>query len=316
MTVTLGISDIQAAARRIASYIHCTPVFSSALINRQLGCELFFKCENLQKAGAFKARGAHNAVLQLKEEQRRRGVATHSSGNHGAALALAASRFAIPAYIVMPENAPATKVAAVRGYGGEITFCEPTQAARETALAELVNSTGAQFIPPYDHRDIVAGQGTVVLELAEQLPVPPDYLITPVGGGGLLAGSAIASKALFPHTEVLGAEPMGADDACRSFRSGQRQPQLTPATVADGLRTALGELNFDIIRREVDDILIASDEAIITAMRLVWTRMKLIVETSAVAGLAAVMSHPERFVGKRVAIVLSGGNVDLDKLPW
>jgi threonine dehydratase len=314
--VPVSFVDIQSAARRIAPYVHRTPMLHSALINQLAGCEIFFKCENLQKAGAFKARGAYNAVLLLSDEQRRRGVATHSSGNHAAALALAASHFQMPAYIVMPENSPASKVAAVRSYGGEITFCEATQLAREAALAERVARTGAEFIPPYDHPDVIAGQGTVVLEMAEQLTLPPDYLLTPVGGGGLLAGSAIASKTVWPHTAVIGAEPLAADDAQRSFRSGQRHSQLPPVTVADGLRTALGHINFGIIRRDVDDILTVSDDAIISAMRLVWSRMKLIVEPSAAVGLAVVLSHPERFADKRVAIVFSGGNVDLDKLPW
>jgi len=315
-TMTVGIDDIRAAALRISPYVHRTPVLSSTLINLQAGCEIVFKCENLQKAGAFKARGAHNAVVQLNEAQRHAGVATHSSGNHAGALALAASHFHMPAYIVMPENSSATKVAAVRAYGGEITFCEPTQAARESALDKLVARTGAAFIPPYDHPDIIAGQGTAVLELTEQLPQAPDFLLTPVGGGGLLAGSAIACKSVWPQTLVIGAEPVDADDAQRSFRTGQWHPQCTSVTVADGLRTALGILNFSILRRQVDDILIASDEAILAAMRLVWTHMKLVVETSAAVGLAVVMSHPEYFANQRVVIVLSGGNVDIDRLPW
>jgi threonine dehydratase len=289
---------------------------SSRLIDTEAGCEIFFKCENLQKVGAFKARGAHNAVLCLTPEQLARGVATHSSGNHAAALALAASHFDVPAYIVMPENAPATKVAAVRAYGGQITFCESTQAARESTLQEVCERTGASFIPPYDHPDVIAGQGTAALELAGQLTPPPDFLLTPVGGGGLLAGCAVASKALWPGTAVIGAEPAGADDALRSFHSGQWQPQPAPDTVADGLRTALGQLNFQLIRENVDDILSADDATIIRATRLVWTRMKLVIEPSAAVGLAVVLAHPHRFAGKRVAIVFSGGNVDIDQLPW
>jgi threonine dehydratase len=207
-------------------------------------------------------------------------------------------------------------VAAVRAYGGEITFCESTQAARETTLAALCARTGASFIPPYDHPDVIAGQGTAALELAEQLDLPPDFLLAPVGGGGLLAGCAVASRGLLPDTRVIGAEPAGADDALRSFRSGQWQPQPAPDTVADGLRTALGQLNFSLIRAAVDEILSADDPTIIRAMRLVWTRMKLIVEPSAAVGLAVVLSHPQHFAGKRVAIVFSGGNVDIDTLPW
>lgn len=313
---TVTIDDIRAAATRIAPYVHRTPVMSSRLINAEAGCDIYFKCENLQKVGAFKARGAHNAVLCLAPEQLARGVATHSSGNHAAALALAASHFNVPAYIVMPENAPASKVAAVRAYGGEITFCESTQAARESTLEALCARTGASFIPPYDHPDVIAGQGTTALELVEQIDPAPDFLIAPVGGGGLLAGCAVASKALLPGTLVIGAEPAGADDAMRSFRTGQWQPQLAPDTVADGLRTALGQLNFRLIQQHVDDILSADDLAIIRATRLVWTRMKLIVEPSAAVGLAVVLSHPQRFAGKRVAIVFSGGNVDIDRLPW
>ena len=310
------LDDIRAAAERIAPYIHRTPVMSSQLINAEAGCEIFFKCENLQKVGAFKARGAHNAVLKLTPAQIAKGVATHSSGNHAAALALAASHFGVPAYIVMPENAPASKVAAVRAYGGDIRFCESTQAARESELEVVCTRTGASFIPPYDHPDIIAGQGTTALEIADQMESAPDFLLTPVGGGGLLAGCAIASKALMPHSCVIGAEPAGADDAQRSFNSGERQLQPSPDTVADGLRTALGELNFRIILEQVDDILSVDDATIIEAMRLVWTRMKLLVEPSAAVGLAVVLSQPERFAGKRVAIVFSGGNVDIDKLPW
>jgi threonine dehydratase len=310
------LDDIRAAAQRIAPYIHRTPVMSSRQINAEAGCEIFFKCENLQKVGAFKTRGAHNAVLKLTPAQLAKGVATHSSGNHAAALALAASHFGVPAYIVMPDNALASKVTAVRAYGGDIHLCESTQAARESELKAICTRTGASFIPPFDHPDIIAGQGTTALEIADQMDSAPDFLLAPVGGGGLLAGCAIASKALLPHTCVIGAEPAGADDAQRSFKSGQKQPQPTPDTVADGLRTALGELNFRIILEYVDDILSVDDASIISAMRLVWTRMKLIVEPSAAVGLAVVLSQPQRFAGKRVVIVLSGGNVDIDQLPW
>jgi threonine dehydratase len=254
--------------------------------------------------------------LSLTEQERGRGVATHSSGNHAAALALAASRVGIPAYIVMPENSPACKVTAVQAYGGEVTFCEPNLAAREHTLEEICTRTGAQFIPPYDHADVIAGQGTAALEIADQISGPIDCLITPVGGGGLLAGSAVVCRALMPAVEVIGAEPSGADDAQRSFRAGRWQPQENPDTVAEGLRTSLGQLNFDLIQRNVDDILTVDDTVIVAAMRLIWTRMKLVVETSAVVGLAVVMDNRERFAGKRVAVVLTGGNVDLDKLPW
>jgi len=315
-SMTVNIKQIEQAAARIEGYVHRTPVMSSELIDAAAGCQILFKCENLQKTGAFKARGAHNAVLSLDEAARSRGVATHSSGNHAAALALAASRVGIPAFIVIPENAPLTKVEAVRSYGGEIRFCEATQLARETTLQEVCDRTGACFIPPFDHPDVIAGQGTTALEIAAQLESPPDFLITPVGGGGLLAGCAVASKDLMPDCSVIGAEPAGADDACRSFYSGERLPQLAPDTIADGLRTSVGELNFQIIRQQVDDILTVDDAAIVSAMRLVWTRMKLVIEPSAAVGLAVVLEQPERFAGKRVAIVLSGGNVDIDRLPW
>jgi len=310
------VADIRAAAQRIAAHVHRTPILTSRLIDHEAHCRLSFKCENLQRGGAFKARGAHNAVLALAPTQRARGVATHSSGNHAAALAMAGAAVGIPAYIVMPENAPAVKVAAVAAYGGRISFCAPTQAAREAALAALCERTGACFIPPYDHPAVIAGQGTTALEIAEQLAEPPDFLLTPVGGGGLLAGCAVAAAAVLPDTRVIGAEPAGADDARRSFLSGERQPQTAPDTVADGLRTALGELNFRLIRRHVDAILTATDGAIIAAMRLLWTRMKLVVEPSGAVPLAVVLSHPDRFRDARVACVLSGGNVDLDRLPW
>ena len=314
--MSVDIEAIRDAALRIADCVHRTPVMRSDTIDAEAGCELLFKCENLQKSGAFKARGAHNAVLKLDSRARAAGVATHSSGNHGAALAMAARRVGVPAHIVMPDNTPAMKVAAVRAYGGEITFCESSQAAREVCLEDVCQRTGAVFIPPYDHPDIIAGQGTCALELSEQLPRRPDVLIAPVGGGGLLSGSAVASRSLWPDTAVIGAEPAGADDARRSLMSGRRQPQPAPDTIADGLRTALGEHTFAIIRTGVDDILTVPDSDIVGAMRLVLTRMKLVVEPSAAVGLAVVLSHRERFAGRRVAVILSGGNLDIDALPW
>tara|TARA_R110002110_G_scaffold406421_1_gene626451 strand:- start:279867 stop:280829 length:963 start_codon:yes stop_codon:yes gene_type:complete len=313
---TVTLEHIERAAERIAGHVHRTPLLGSAMINREAGCELLFKCENLQRVGAFKARGAFNALLLLGEKDRSHGVATHSSGNHAAALSLAASEICTPAYIVMPDNAPAPKIEAVKAYGGQITFCEPTLAAREQALEEVCARTGARFIPPYDHPDIVAGQGTAALEVAADLTQAPDFLLAPVGGGGLLAGSAIAARALLPGTCVIGAEPLGADDAARSFHSAQWQPQLHPQTIADGLRTSLGQLNFALIQQHVDDILTVDDAMIITAMRLIWTRMKILVEPSAAVPLAVVLRHPARFAGRRVVIILSGGNVDIDTLPW
>jgi len=314
MSVTL--EHIRSAAQRIAPYIHHTPVLSSALIDEIAGCHIDFKCENLQKVGAFKARGAHNAVLCLSETDRAQGVVTHSSGNHAAALSLAAKRLGVPAYIVMPHNSPGAKVAAVQAYGGEITFCEPTLEDRERTAAEVRAKTHACLIPPYDYAQVIAGQGTCVLEMAEQLPAPPDILITPVGGGGLLGGSAIAAKTLWPDALVWGAEPAGADDAQRSLRSGERQLQPAPDTIADGLRSSLGEQNFAIVLESVDDILTVQEETIIEAMKLVWSRMKLVIEPSAAVALAAILDHPQQFRGKKVALVISGGNVDLDNLPW
>ncbi|MBB3167369.1 pyridoxal-phosphate dependent enzyme [Simiduia aestuariiviva] len=305
--------DIEQAATRIAEHIHQTPVQTSQLINSALGCQLFFKCENLQKVGAFKARGALNAVAQLSSSG---AVATHSSGNHGAALAYAARIYGRQAYVVMPSTAPAVKKAAVAAYGATIIECEPTLVAREATLAQLVSETGAHFIPPYDHPHIIAGQGTAALELMAQVTPALDCVLTPVGGGGLLAGTAIAVKGCAPGVQVIGAEPLGACDATDGFRSGQRVTEQTPNTLADGLRTTLGELNFAIMRAHVDNMLTVSEADIVAAMALLWTRLKLVVEPSSAVPLAAVMANPDRFAGKRVGIILSGGNVDLAQLPF
>jgi threonine dehydratase len=309
------LAGIRAAHKRIAAFIHRTPVISSSLLNRHCDCELHFKCENLQKVGAFKARGALNAVLGLDASHTETGVATHSSGNHGAALAMAAAVRGMPARIVMPANAPDVKMAAVRGYGGEIVECEPTLAAREETLAELVARHGSHVIHPYDDPRIVAGQGTVGLELLEQL-ADVEVVVAPVGGGGLIGGLAVAIKSLRPEIELVAAEPAGADDAFRSFRLGYRVPQEDPRTIADGLLTSLGELNYAIIRERVDDILTVGDESIIEAMQLQWTRLKSVVEPSGAVSFAAVLEHPQRFRGRCVACVISGGNVDLTRLPW
>jgi threonine dehydratase len=309
------MDDIRRAAVRIRPYIHRTPVLTCESINHMVGAFLFFKCENFQKAGAFKMRGATNAVFSLGDEEANRGVATHSSGNHAAALSLAATLRGIEAYIVMPSNAPSVKQAAVRGYGGRITFCEPTLQAREETLAKVVEETGAVFIPPYNHPGIIAGQGTAALELLEDSP-RLDAVIAPVGGGGLMSGTAIAAKSFRRDIQVYGAEPAMADDAYRSFKTGVLQPSLNPATVADGLRTSLGELNFAIIRKNVDDIATVSEESIIKAMRLIWERMKIIVEPSCAVPLAALLEKKLDVAGRKVGIILSGGNVDLDRLPW
>jgi len=311
------LASIRAAAERIAPFVHRTPIVGSRQINELLGCEIEFKCENLQKVGAFKARGAHNAVFQLDDDAAHRGVATHSSGNHAAALALAARNRGIRACVVMPSNAPAVKKAAVAQYGAEITYCEPTLAARESALRRLQAETGAHVVHPYEDPDVISGQGTVALEIIEQSEArPPDIVIAPVGGGGLLAGISVAIDALKPSIEVIGSEPLGADDAFRSFHSGKLQPQLAPDTIADGLLTSLGAPNFELIRQHVDDIVTVSEPSIVTAMQWIWSRTKLIVEASAAVSLAAAISDPARFRGKRVVAVLTGGNVDFDRLPF
>jgi threonine dehydratase len=311
----VDFADIQAAAERIADKIHRTPVLTCATLDAQAGARLFFKCENFQKVGAFKMRGATNAVFSLSDAEARPGVATHSSGNHAQALALAARLRGVPAYVVMPRNAPAVKRAAVAGYGAEIIACEPTLAAREATLAEVVARTGAAFVHPYDNDRIIAGQGTAALELLTDQP-NLDLVMAPVGGGGLLSGTALATAALAPQADVVAAEPAGADDAYRSLAAGQIIPSVAPQTVADGLLTSLGQRNFPIIQEHVREIWTVEDPQIIAAMRLVWERMKIIIEPSAAVCLAAVLARPKQVAGRRVGIVVSGGNVDLGKLPW
>ncbi len=309
------LSDIESAAERIAPWAHRTPVMTSSAIDAIVGCSLFFKCENFQKVGAFKFRGASNAVLCLKPEEAACGVATHSSGNHAQALALAAKLRGIPAHIVMPSNAPTIKKAAVVGYGAHIVECEPTLEARETTLDEVVRRTGAAFVHPYNDQRVIAGQATAAREMIADIPAL-DILMTPVGGGGLLSGSAMAAHYLSPDTAVIAAEPEGADDAQRSFRAGYIIPSENPRTIADGLLTSLGDRTFAIIREHVRDIVTVPDEAIIRAMRLVWERMKIIIEPSAAVPLAAILERRVESDGKRVGIILSGGNLDLDRLPW
>ena len=307
------INDVTAAADRIRDYVHRTPVVTCETLDRIAGATLFFKCENLQKVGAFKARGATNAVLSLDDEAAARGVATHSSGNHAAAVARAASIRGVPAHVVMPAGAPQVKKDAVVGYGAKITECEPTLEARESTLAEVVERTGATFIHPYDDPVIIAGAGTAALELLEEVP-DLDVVITPVGGGGLLSGTAIIGAS--SGVEIFGAEPRGADDAFRSLRDRKIHPSVNPKTVCDGLLTSLSELTYSILREHVAGIVTVSEEAIIEAMRLIWTRAKLVVEPSGAVTLAAVLEHGERFQGRRLGLILSGGNVDLDRLPW
>ena len=305
-------AEVFAAAQRIAGKVHRTPLLTSRAVNAATGAEVFFKCEHLQKVGAFKARGATNAVGLLPEGTSH--VATHSSGNHGAALAWAAAERGLKCTVVMPKNAPEAKREAVAAYGADILLCEPTLAAREGTLADLVARTGAHVVPPFDDRRIIAGQGTVAQEIIGQCReqgFTPDLLVAPVGGGGLLAGVGLAVSALAPEIKVLGAEPAGADDAQRSFRSGQRVTEQTPDTMADGLRTTLGVRNFALIRRTVNDVVTVSEADILAAMKLIWTRTKQLVEPSAAVSLAAVLAHPARFRNKRVAVVLTGGNMDL-----
>ena len=307
--------DIEAAMRLIGPHVHRTPVLTSKQLDAISGARLFFKCENFQKVGAFKFRGATNAVLNLTEAQRAAGVVTHSSGNHAAALAHAAVMRGVKAYIVMPSSAPEVKKRAVEGYGAEITFCEPTLAAREAAAAGVIDRTGATMIHPYDNFYIIAGQGTAAMELLEEVP-GPDAVLAPVGGGGLLSGSAITTRHMAPAAKIYGAEPLLADDAARSLRTGAIQPALPPHTIADGLLTSLCERTFTVIKNNVDDILTVTEEQIIAAMTLMWTRMKIVVEPSSAVPLAAVLANRELFSGKKVAIIVSGGNADLSKLPF
>lgn len=307
--------DIVAAAEAIAPFVHRTPVLSSRQLDSISGAHLLFKCENFQKVGAFKFRGATNAVLRMSDEDRRRGVVTHSSGNHAAALAHAAVSRGVKAYIVMPSTAPEVKKRAVAGYGAEITFCEPTAEAREAAAAEVIRRTGATLIHPYDNFNIIAGQGTAALELLTDHP-SPDAVLTPVGGGGLLSGTSISARHMAPSAKIYGTEPVLADDAARSFHTRILQPPLPPRTIADGLLTSLSERTYAIISNKVDDILTVSEEAIVEAMQLAWERMKIIIEPSSAVPLAAVLGNKSLFAGKTVAIIISGGNVDLTRLPF
>ncbi|HLN20403.1 MAG TPA: pyridoxal-phosphate dependent enzyme [Bacteroidales bacterium] len=309
------LEDIQKAHARIRPYIHWTPVLTSIQLNDIFGCELYFKCENFQKAGAFKFRGATNAVLSLTPEEKRRGVVTHSSGNHAAALALAARMNGIKARIVMPENAPVVKKNAVEGYGGIITFCTPTQAAREETTRLIMEQTGAFLVHPYDNFNVICGQGTAALELIDQVP-GIENLITPVGGGGLLSGSSISAKGINPNINVFGAEPLNANDAWKSFTTGVLAPSISPKTVADGLLTSLSELTFTIVRQNVSGILTVKEESIIECMLLIWERMKIIIEPSSATVLAVIKENPSMFRGQKTGLILSGGNVDFRKLPF
>jgi threonine dehydratase len=309
------LADVQAAATRIKPYVHCTPVLTCTSLNDLVGAALFCKCENFQKVGAFKFRGACNAVFGLSEQEARHGVATHSSGNHAAAVALAARLRGVPAHIVMPDNAPAVKQAAVAGYGGSIVYCAPTLAAREATLERVVHETGATFIHPYNDARVIAGQGTAALELLTDV-ADLDVVMAPVGGGGLLSGTAIVTAALPPATQVIAAEPEAADDAYRSLQAGKILPANDPRTIADGLRTSLGELTFAIMQQHVQQIVTVSEAAIVRAMRYVWERMKIVIEPSAAVPIGALLEKKIDLTGKRIGVILSGGNVSLDQLPW
>ena len=315
MSATLTLADIRAAHARIADKIHRTPVLTSATLDALCGAQLFFKCENFQKIGAFKARGATNAVFALTDAEAANGVATHSSGNHAAALARAARLRGIPAHIVMPSNAPKTKIESVRRNGGFIVFCEPTLVAREAACAKIIAETAARLVHPFDDYAVMAGQGTATLELLEQAP-DLDLIIVPVGGGGLLCGTAVAAKGARPGIRVIAAEPAGADDAARSVAAGRLIPLVQAATIADGLRTSLSARTFPLIQQQVDGIVTVSEESIVAAMRRIWEVLKIIIEPSCAVPYAAIMDEKIDVSGKRVGIILTGGNVDLDALPW
>ena len=315
MKNTPDLNTIIQSARRIEPHIHRTPVLKSENLNDIVGAYVVFKCENFQKAGAFKSRGAINAVFSLTEDEIKNGVCTHSSGNHAAALARAAKLRGAKAYIVMPENSSRVKIAAVENYGGIITFCKPNLKSRETTLEKIKNSTEATEIHPYNDYRIIAGQATAALELIEDTK-DLDIIIAPVGGGGLMSGTALSTFYFSPNTTIFAAEPKGADDAYRSFVKKEFIPSENPQTMADGLLTSLGSLTYPIIMKYVNDILTVSEESIVKAMKLIWERMKIIVEPSSAVPFAAVLENKTKFQGKRVGIIVSGGNVDLSKLPW
>ncbi len=309
------LSDVKAAHKRIKPFIHRTPVLTSQQLNNIFGCELFFKCENFQKVGAFKFRGATNAVLSLSDDEKKRGVVTHSSGNHAAALSLAARINGVNAKIVMPDSAPAVKKNAVAGYGAEITFCKPTVQSREETTRLIIEKTGATLIHPYDNFNVICGQGTAALELLEEKN-DLDIVVAPIGGGGLMSGTSTTVKSLNDKIIVIGAEPLNANDAWKSFKTGQLTPSVNPLTVADGLLTSLSELTFAIIRKNVDDIFTVKEESIIECMLLVWERMKIIIEPSSATVLAVIRENPEFFRNKKTGLIISGGNVDFKKLPF
>jgi len=303
------------AGNRVAPFVHRTPVLTSRLLNEMAGAEVFFKCENLQKMGAFKMRGAINAIQQLSEAQKKAGVVTHSSGNFGQALALAAKNLGVNAYIVMPSSAPAVKIEAVKSYGGLVTITEPTLEAREKSAANIVAEKGAVFLHPSNDLNVIVGQGTAALELLQDQP-GLEYVMSPVGGGGLIAGTALAAHYLGKNCRVIGAEPMEVDDAYRAFKSGKIEYNTSTDTIADGLKTNLGDINFPIIMELVSDIIRVEEGEIVNAMKLIWERMKLVIEPSSAVPFAALLKEREKFKNKKVGIILSGGNVELSNLPF
>ncbi|MBD9528300.1 pyridoxal-phosphate dependent enzyme [Paracoccus sp. PAR01] len=309
------LDDMLAARTRIAPHVHVTPVLTSRFINELTGAELFFKCENLQKAGAFKARGASNAVFGLTDEQAAKGVATHSSGNHGSCLAYAAGRRGIPCTVVMPRTAPQAKKDAVRGYGARVVECEPSTSSREAVFAEVVAETGAEFVHPYNDWRVIAGQATCSAELIEQV-AGLDAVVAPIGGGGMVSGTCLTLSNLAPKTRVFAAEPLNADDAARSFRAGHIIADDAPETVADGLKVPLKELTWHFVQNHVADVLTATEDEIVEAMKLIWKRMKIVMEPSSAVPLATIIKNRDIFAGQRVGIIITGGNVDLDRLPW
>lgn len=309
------LDDMIAARARIDAHIHKTPVLTSRMLNELTGAELFFKCENFQKAGAFKARGASNAVFGLSDAQAAKGVATHSSGNHGTCLSYAAGRRGIPCTVVMPHTAPQAKKDAVRGYGGRVVESEPSTSSREAVFAEVVAESGAEFVHPYNDPRVIAGQATCSAELIEQV-AELDAVIAPIGGGGMVSGTCLTLSNLAPAIKIYAAEPLNADDAARSFRAGHIIADDAPDTVADGLKVPLKELTWHFVHNHVTDILTATEEEIVDAMKLIWKRMKIVMEPSSAVPLATIIKNPEVFAGKRVGVIITGGNVDLDKLPW
>ena len=310
-----NFDDVKTAHERVKPYIHETPVLTSTFLNDLTGAQLFFKCENFQKAGAFKVRGACNAVFGLDDEKARLGVATHSSGNHALSLSYAAGRRGIPCHVVMPRTAPQAKKDAVIGYGGKITECEPSTSSREAVFAEVQAATGAEFVHPYNDPRVIAGQGTCSLELTRQVE-GLDSVIAPIGGGGMISGSCLTLSNVAPDIRIYAAEPKNADDACRSFKAGHIIADDAPQTVADGLKVPLKELTWHFVSNHITDILTATEEEIIDAMKLTWKRMKIVMEPSSAVPLATIIKNKDVFAGKRVGVIITGGNVDLDLLPW